>query len=114
MPFNISALLTGAGAVAKSTAAHPITKGGSLAALITGGLYAASAAGIVIPEIAFTFGPLAGYLLYKFLPPVAQAEIDGTAAKVVEVFNDIPDIKTYQEYPSDNMPIDTPNNLNQG
>ena len=89
MAFNISALLTGAGQVA----AHPITQGGALASLITGALYVASAAGVVVPPVAFALGPIAGLLLYKFLPPKAKAVVDETAAKVVETFNEIP--KTY-------------------
>lgn len=87
--------MTGAGAVAS----HPITKGSALSVLITGGLYAASAAGIAIPGLAFTLGPLAGLLLYKFLPPKVQQEIDDTATKVIDTFQEIP--KTYDEYPNE-------------
>jgi hypothetical protein len=93
MAFNVSALMSGAGAVAS----HPITKGGALSALITGGLYAASAAGLAIPPLAFTLGPIAGLLLYKFLPPKVQQDIDDTATKVVDTFNEVP--TTYAEYP---------------
>ena len=110
MGLNLAVLMNGAGAVAKATTQHPITKGGSLAALITGCLYAAAAAGVAIPEIAFTAGPIAGYLLYKMLPVKTQQVLDDTAQEVVDTITTIPNV--YAEYPN-HMPIGTPNNLNQ-
>jgi hypothetical protein len=95
MGLNLSALMTGAGAVAK----QPVTKGGALAALVTGGLYMASAAGVVVPGWAFVAGPIFGTMLYKFLPAKDQAEIDDVAAKVTDTFETIP--TTYPEYPGD-------------
>lgn len=88
MAFNLSALMSGAGAVAN----HPMTKGGALAALVTGGLYAAAAAGVVVPGWAFVAGPLFGTLLYKFLPAKDQAEIDDVTQKVKDTFNEIPTV----------------------
>lgn len=102
--MNIAALLSGAGAVTKSVAAHPITKGGALAALITGGLTIASVAGIAIPPVAFTIGPMAGYLLYRVLPKQYETDIDDLAQKIIDIDSDIPnlpDIHTYQEYPNE-------------
>ena len=92
--MNVAALLNGARAVAS----HPITKGGSLAALISGGLYAAQFAGVAIPSIAFSAGPLAGYILYKLLPKKIEDEIDATAEKFVDIATTIP--QTYSQ-PSD-------------
>ena len=86
--LNWFALLQGA----KTVAAHPITKGGSLAALVTGGLYAASFAGIAIPELAFTVGPLAGYVLYRFLPVNTQKEIDDATQAVIDGLGKLPEI----------------------
>lgn len=91
--MNISALLTGLKATAGSVASHPITKGGSLAALITGGLAVASVAGVAVPELAFTLGPIAGVVLYKFLPPKVQQELDETTEKVVDLATTIPDVE---------------------
>lgn len=105
MAFNASALMSGAASVA----GHPITKGGALAALITGGLYAAAAAGVIIPGWAFVAGPIFGTLLYKLLPPKDQAVIDDTAQKVVDTFNTIP--STYAEYPNDPKPLLSTTNL---
>jgi hypothetical protein len=98
---NIAALITGASAVSKSVVSHPLSKGGGLAALITGGLYVAAAAGVVIPEIAYTVGPVAGFILYKLLPKSIEDQIDQTAQKVVDLDNLIPEVKTYDDYPAD-------------
>lgn len=106
MGLNVSTIIAGAGAVAKSTAKHPITKGGSLAALLTGGLYIAAAAGVAIPEIAYTLGPIAGVLLYKFLPKEYQEALDSTTEKIVDTFDTLP--STYAEYPANpNSPSGT-------
>lgn len=111
MGVNLSVILKGTTAVSKSVAQHPITKGGALAALVTGGLYIAAAAGIAVPEIAFTIGPVAGAILYKFLPKSVQDEIDAAAQKVADIDQMIPEIKTYAEYPGDKKPAPAQTNL---
>lgn len=110
MAINVATILT----AVKAVGSHPITQGGSLATLITGGLYAASIAGVVIPTWAFTVGPLAGYALYRFLPKRIEDEIDNTANEIVDIAKEVP--QTYSA-PSDfpNAPNEnpTPNNLNK-
>ena len=86
MAFNVSALIDGA----KAVAGHPITKGGALASLISGGLYAATIAGVAIPAWALTAGPLAGYVVYRLLPKKTEDQIDAVAAEVVAVATEIP------------------------
>lgn len=90
MALNIGNLLVAAKTVSASVAAHPITKGGALAALIVGGIQIAILAGIAIPSWAVAAGPVAGYILYKLLPPKVEAEIDDTATKVVDIANTVP------------------------
>lgn len=105
MSLNLTALVSGAGAVAS----HPITKGSALAALVTGGLYAAVAAGVVVPGWAFIAGPVFGTILYKFLPTKDQAEIDSIADDVTKTFDTIPTI--YPEYPNTTTPALSTTNL---
>lgn len=95
--MNWAAILDGA----KTVAAHPVTKGGSLAVLISGGLYAAQFAGIAVPSIAFSAGPIAGYILYKLLPKKIEDDIDNVAKEVTDVVTEIP--QTYA------APTDFPN-----
>lgn len=91
--MNISALLAGA----RSIASHPASKGGALASLITGGLCAATVAGIVIPPVAMTLGPIAGYILYFLLPKKIEDQIDETLKNITDAVTVIP--QTYPEYP---------------
>lgn len=89
MPFSVTAVLGGL----KSFAAHPITQGGALGALVSGGLEVALLAGVAIPGWAFTAGPLAGYLLYKALPKPWEQKIDDTATYLVNVAGEVPSIE---------------------
>ena len=111
MAFNLTALISGANAVAN----HNVTKGSALAALITGGLYAAGAAGLVVPPLAFAVAPVAGLLLYKFLPVKAQQEVDAIAQQITDVANEVPN--TYSaptDFPNPPPTNPAPNNLNKG
>jgi hypothetical protein len=93
MAINWSSALS----AAKSIAGHPITKGGALASLISGGLYIAATVGVPIPGVALLLGPAAGYVLYYLLPKKAQTEIDAVAQEVTDAVSKIP--STYPEYP---------------
>lgn len=93
--MNISTLFTGL----KSVAGHPITKGGSVATIITVGLYTASAFGILIPMWAFTAGPALGYVAYRLLPKSVEDQIDQAAAKITEIATELPTIDP--TYPGD-------------
>lgn len=84
--MNISAILSGV----KAVAGHPIAKGGGLASLISGGLYAAILAGVAIPEWSLFVGPAIGYVVYKFSPPKVQQAIDDATNKVIELATEIP------------------------
>lgn len=98
MAFNLSVLLKGA----QTVASHPATKGGALAALITGGLYVASAAGVLVPGWAFVAGPVLGTLLYKLLPAADEQIIDGVVQKVTDTISEIPD-QVQETYPADKV-----------
>lgn len=95
MVLNVTALLAGAKVVAQ----HPLTKGGLVMSLVSGGLYAASLAGVAIPGWAVTVGPILGYIAYRLAPKGVEDDIDAVAIKITDIANDVP--QTYAEYPVD-------------
>lgn len=97
--MNWSALLS----IARTVTAHPAAKGSALGTVVLTGLYAATLAGIAIPAWAFTAGPIAGYIVYKFLPTKAEQAIDDAEGKLADIVTTIP--STYQEFPGDDKKL---------
>lgn len=97
MALNVTALLAGAKVVAQ----HPLTKGGLVMSLVSGGLYAASLAGVAIPGWAVTVGPILGYVAYRLAPKAVEDDIDAVATRITDIANDIPQVYTGGPPPED-------------
>lgn len=97
----------------RSTDKAKVAKAGGVAVVISLGIQAAVAAGVVIPIWGQFAGIAAGVLAHALLPAKEQEIIDADLDKVIDIATEIP--QTYSaptDFPNP-PPQLTPNNLNK-
>jgi hypothetical protein len=86
MTFNVSALITGL----QTVATHDASKSTALSGLLVGGLYVAAAAGVTIAPWEYALAGFTGAVVWHFLPPKAQAEVEDIEGKISAAAEEMP------------------------